>query len=534
MALRGIHHITAITGDAPGNVDFYVRILGLRMVKKTVNFDVPDVYHLYFADETGSPGAILTFFEYPGAARGRHGSGMIHTIQWGVASTEALAFWESRLLAEGVDSARLADRLRFEDPEGLGIELLVDPPGEPSLAASWDEVPADSALTGFSGVRVYGRAPSARELRAAAAGRHVLDSDFVLTGTLGFERIPEEASAYRLGEGFRDATYSYDEPPSAPGRQGAGSVHHIAWACEPDDQPAWRERVAEGHLNPTPIIDRQYFHSIYFREPSGVLFEIATIGPGFAIDEPIEHLGESLQLPPQHEHLRSQLEVRLTPSDQPPAGGGRRIGAWLVSEDLGFEHFFVGGSDPLTLLLLHGTGGNEKDLLGLGKALAPNANLLSPRGKVLENGMPRFFRRLAVGVFDVPDLMERTHELAAFVEQAVIAYSLDPSRVIAVGYSNGANIAASLLILHPRTLAGAALLHAMPPFYPDELPDLDDKPILLTAGRNDSMVSGDQAELLGELYRRSGAEISVVWFPGGHELTPPEIQVVKDWLQEVR
>lgn len=205
-----------------------------------------------------------------------------------------------------------------------------------------------------------------------------------------------------------------------------------------------------------------------------------------------------------------------------------------MSDELGFTHLFAGGSDPLTLLLLHGTGGNENDLLGLGKALAPSANLLSPRGKVLENGMPRFFRRLSVGVFDVPDLMERTHELARFIERAAEEYNLDPDRIVALGYSNGANIAASLLFLHPESLAGAALLHAMPPFIPDELPDLDGKPILLTAGRYDDMVPGDEAELLGELYRRAGADISLVWFPGGHELTTPEVQVVKDWLKEVR
>ena len=326
MALKGIHHITAITGDAPRNVDFYVRIMGLRMVKKTVNFDAPDVYHLYFADETGSPGSVLTFFEFPGAARGRHGAGMIHTIQWGVAGEEALDFWVSRLAVEGIKALRLPDRVQLEDPEGLGIELVVDPPGAPALSATWPEIPGEFALTGFSGVRVYGRVPTSRELKAAAAGRRVIDSDSVLTGTLGFDRLPAEASAYRLTEGARKATYSYDEPPGAPGRQSAGSVHHIAWACEPDEQAAWQERVAEAQLSPTPIIDRQYFHSIYFREPSGVLFEIATIGPGFAIDEPVDHLGESLQLPPQHEHLRAQLERRLTPLTNPRQAASPEVG----------------------------------------------------------------------------------------------------------------------------------------------------------------------------------------------------------------
>lgn len=205
-----------------------------------------------------------------------------------------------------------------------------------------------------------------------------------------------------------------------------------------------------------------------------------------------------------------------------------------MTEDPGFTHRFVAGKSPLTLLLLHGTGGNEDDLLGLGRALDPEAGLLSPRGKVLENGMPRFFRRLAMGVFDVEDLLARTSELARFVDQSVKDYSLDPGQVVAVGYSNGANIAASLLLRHPEVLSGAALLHAMPPFQPDELPDLSGKPILLTAGRHDQMVPGDQAELLAGLYRKAGADIRLEWMPGGHELTQQEVQAATDWLAGVK
>jgi glyoxalase family protein len=307
MVLKGIHHITAITGDSPGNVDFYVRVMGLRMVKKTVNFDVPDIYHLYYADETGNPGSILTFFEYPGARRGRHGTGMIHTIGWGVADEASLDFWEKRLASEGVPATRASEALRFADPEGLGIELVVDRAGQPALTTTWDEVPQTFALRGFSGVRVYTEQPLSSETFAG-------DSDQVLTKVLGFER--EEGGAYELPGGARRNFYVYDDAPG-PGVQGAGTVHHIAWACDPDVQGDWRQRVVEGHLNPTPIIDRQYFKSIYFREPSGVLFEIATIGPGFGIDEPIESLGEELRLPPQYEHLRDQLQDRLTPLTNP-------------------------------------------------------------------------------------------------------------------------------------------------------------------------------------------------------------------------
>ncbi|HEX2052916.1 MAG TPA: alpha/beta hydrolase [Actinomycetota bacterium] len=204
-----------------------------------------------------------------------------------------------------------------------------------------------------------------------------------------------------------------------------------------------------------------------------------------------------------------------------------------MSDDLGFVHRFVPGESWRTLLLLHGTGGNENDLLPLGRALDPEAALLSPRGKVLENGMPRFFRRLAMGVFDEEDLKARTFELAEFVDKAVEHYDLDKERVVAVGYSNGANIAASLLLLKPDVLAGAALLHAMPPFEPEELPDLSDKPILLTAGRHDPMVPGDRAEVLADLYRKAGADATLQWMPGGHELTSAELSTAARWLSQL-
>ena len=205
-----------------------------------------------------------------------------------------------------------------------------------------------------------------------------------------------------------------------------------------------------------------------------------------------------------------------------------------MSEDLGFVHRFEPGPGPLTLLVLHGTGGNENDLVGLARALDPDANLLSPRGRVLENGMPRFFRRLAMGVFDVEDLIARTHELVRFVDQAVGAYRLDAGRIVAVGYSNGANIAASMLLLHPQTLSAAALLHAMPPFEPESVPDLSGKPILLTAGRHDSMVPGELSDKLAQMYSEAGAEVALEWMPGGHELTQQEIKVAADWLAQVK
>jgi glyoxalase family protein len=300
MNFEGIHHVTCITADAPGNLDFYVRVLGLRLVKKTVNQDDPTVYHLFYADEKGSAGSDLTFFEYPQARPGRAGRGMVRTIVFRVGSEEALDFWADRLANEGVDVEREEGRLRFGDPEGLGLELTVAETDDEPLVADHPEIPFELALQGFDAVRAYADpAPS----------------KLFLEETLSFEPRGEEVWEAR-GE-TRGGLYSYDEPPAEPGIPGAGTVHHVAWASPPEEHEAWQRRVAESGAHPTPIIDRFYFRSIYFREPSGVLFEIATIGPGFTVDEPAASLGERLSLPPNYEHLRERVEPLLTPLPNP-------------------------------------------------------------------------------------------------------------------------------------------------------------------------------------------------------------------------
>jgi phospholipase/carboxylesterase len=202
-------------------------------------------------------------------------------------------------------------------------------------------------------------------------------------------------------------------------------------------------------------------------------------------------------------------------------------------DDLGFIHRFEPGSGSATLLLLHGTGANENQLLGLGRELVSDANLVSPRGKVLENGMPRFFRRLALGVFDIEDLVARTHELADFVAEATAAYELDATRIHAVGFSNGANIAASMLLLRPEVLRGAVLLKPMIPFEPDSEPELDGKPVLIAAGRRDELVPAGDAEKLVALLERIGAEVTAHWSDAGHELTDDEVRAAQAWFAEI-
>ena len=310
MRLEGIHHVTCITADARRNVDFYARVLGLRLVKKTVNQDDPTVYHLFYADEDGSPGSDITFFEYPGVRRGRAGSGMIHTVAWRVASEDALDFWTERLGHETTVAGRSDGRLVFEDPEGLRQELVVTDVDDEPLVADYPEIPAEFALLGFDAVRAFSDNPEA--------------SRSLLEETLGFARQGKEWRWEARGP-TRGSLYAYDAPPSEPGIGGAGTVHHVAWASSMEDHEAWRERVAAAGYRPTPVIDRFWFRSVYFREPSGVLFEIATLGPGFATDEDPEHLGESLVLPPAFEHLREQVEAVLMPIVNPRATPARPI-----------------------------------------------------------------------------------------------------------------------------------------------------------------------------------------------------------------
>ena len=303
MRLEGIHHVTAITGDAPRNVDFYTRVMGLRMVAKTVNQDDPSVYHLFYADERGRAGSEITFFEYPGAARGRAGAGMVHRIVSRVGSPAALDFWAERLAGEGIQATHEDGRLSFEDFECLGHELVVNGTPDEPLAAEHPEIPAEHALQGFDGVRAYSEQPQA--------------SASLLEQVLGAE--PAGDAQWRLRGERRGATISYDPPPKHAGVASAGTVHHVAWGTTVAEHPRWHARLREAGVQSTPIIDRHYFHSIYFREPSGVLFEIADDGPGFTVDVPLEQLGSTVILPPHLEPFREELEARLTPLPDPRA-----------------------------------------------------------------------------------------------------------------------------------------------------------------------------------------------------------------------
>ena len=540
--ILGIHHVTAIASDPQRNVDFYAGLLGLRLVKRTVNFDDPQTYHLYYGDEVGTPGSIMTFFPWPGAHRGRIGAGQVAVTSFAVVPS-AIGFWVERLVRHGITyqgptrrgpaGAESEQVLSFADPDGLMLEIVGHPGAEARPAwANAPGIPRDYAIHGFHAVTLW--------LGSSA------ESERVLTDVLGCRPVRDDGSTRRFTAGDGGPGTLVDVRTVgdfARGAGGAGTVHHVAFRVPNDaDQLALRKRVAEGGLHPTPVIDRNYFHSVYFREPGGVLFELATNPPGFAIDEPVEHLGERLMLPPQYEPHRAEIEAILPPIHLGVPAAAESLfanttGPEDVSGDaLGFVHRYVppnagaelaGGT---TLLLLHGTGGDEDDLLPVGRELLPGAGMLSPRGKVLERGAPRFFRRLAEGVFDQEDLAKRTEELAAFIEAAASTYSLERDGIVAVGFSNGANIATSLLLRRPGLLRAAVLFSPMVPFEPDALPRLDGTAVFIGAGRADPIVAPEQVERLAAMLRESGADVTIHWESGGHAVTRTEVAAAHEWI----
>lgn len=302
--IEGLHHVTAMAKDARINNAFFTRTLGLRRVKKTVNFDAPDVYHLYYGDRTGTPGTIMTHFPFPDIAPGRPGTGEVARTAFSVPHG-SLAWWEERLTQAGVKSLSREirfgeDRLLFSAPEGDRMALVEsDDKREPWAGG---EVGKDAAVRGFHSV----------SLRLSDAG-----PTGELLGLMGYERREADANSTRFalpdGNGA-DIVDIETDPTALPARLGAGSVHHVAFAvADRAAQAAVRQTLVEAGFQTTPSIDRDYFWAIYFRTPGGVLFEIATAEPGFARDEAVEHLGQQLRLPSQHAHLRGHLERHLQP-----------------------------------------------------------------------------------------------------------------------------------------------------------------------------------------------------------------------------
>ena len=304
--IAGIHHVTALASDPQRNVVFYAGVLGLRLVKRTVNFDDPGTYHLYYGDEQGTPGTILTFFPWPGARRGRQGTGQATACAFSIPEA-ALGYWLERFVKQNIEFEKPVRRFNeqvvlFRDPDGLMLELVAHE-GAEQQHTGWQRgtVPGEFAIRGIHTVTL-----------CVEAVEHTAK---LLTETMRFRFVAEEGNMFRYATGTGESSAIIDlrcAPDFWTGAIAAGTFHHVAWRAADDaDQLGWRATIAASALNVTPVLDRQYFHSIYFREPGGVLFEIATDPPGFTADEPLEQLGTHLKLPPWLEPSREQLEAQL-------------------------------------------------------------------------------------------------------------------------------------------------------------------------------------------------------------------------------
>ena len=503
--INGIHHITAVTSSAADNLAFYESVMGLRLVKQTVNFDDPYTYHLYYGEGEGAPGTILTFFPWERLPQGRPGAGMVTAVAFAVAP-DALGHWRARLTTRGIaitERRRFGDPvLAFTDPHGLHLEMVgTDEAGDAA---------ASPGITGFHSATAV--------VNDGAATRRLLED------ILGMAPMGREGHRYRFQMGAHGQPGRYYDvvvDPAAPAaRPGAGTVHHIAFRTDDDaGQARWQRRLEKAGVAATGVRDRKYFRSIYFNAPQGVLFEIATDPPGFAVDETPDALGAGLQLPEQYEPLRRDIERRL-----PPLRGDH------------IRHVFLPGTrsstSGRTLVPLHGTGGDESDLIPLARRLDPSAALISPRGQVLENGMPRFFRRLADGVFDTDDVIRRAADLAGFLRRAAIRYGRTADQLVALGYSNGANMAAAVMLNHPEVFSAAVLLRPMLPLRPVVMPDLSGRRVLMLSGTRDTVIPAESTDRLEALLTAAGARVERQALAAGHELTPMDAAIAAGWLAD--
>jgi predicted esterase/catechol 2,3-dioxygenase-like lactoylglutathione lyase family enzyme len=509
--ISGIHHITAIASSASENLAFYQDFLSLRLVKKTVNFDDPYTYHLYYGDPKGSPGTIITFFPWEKLPRGKTGAGMVTAIAFSIPIGSA-EHWRKRLNDNGIDTkqgSRFGDHvIQFEDPHGLSLELIETPTADPTSIQSGKPRSDTHRIMGL--------------YSATALLKSLKETQSLLSNLMGMELHDKEDNRYRFRMKSDDSFgHFYDvviDAHAENGQQGGGTVHHIAFRTPTDDeQKYWQESLMHNGFSVTPVRDRKYFKSIYFHEPGGVLFEIATDPPGFTVDEPYERLGRDLKLPGQYEFMRTDIESRLP-----------------KLHSTGFVHEFVKPDyqedDALTIVALHGTGGDERDLIQVARQVSGTSAILSPRGKILENGMNRFFKRLASGVFDEHDVIKRSHELADFLIESASRYKRHPENLIALGYSNGANVAATIMLLRPEIFSRAILFRPMLPLQDPPKSDLNGKDVLILRGNYDATIPAESTERLIEALMKAGAKVEVIEIEAGHELTSHDLEAASNWL----
>lgn len=499
----GIHHVTGITADVQANVDFYAGFLGLRLVKQTGGYADAEQLHLIYGDGLGSPGSLLTFLVWEATGRGRTGIGQVSEVALAVPPT-SLGDWLTRALTAGVSHEGPAREfgepvLRLKDPDGLIVKLVGVEMSTPA--------PLDGAPTRLRGVTLLTD-------RAAQTAGFLARFGYTTGERAGMtQRMISDTDIVDVREvsGF---------VPSVPG---AGVADHVAFRAR--DAGAVRSmRLSLAEYGPTEVHDRKYFLSLYVRDPAGILMEYATDGPGMTVDEAPGELGRTLFLPPHEADRAEDLKAMLPQFARP---GEERFPV----RDLPFVHRFNRPHDPdgTTLVLLHGTGGSEADLMPIARRIAPRAALLGVRGRATEEGTNRWFRRLGAATFDQADIRSEAEAFAAFVEGAVTGYGLDAGRLVFLGYSNGANFLASVIQLHPGLVRRAVLLRGLQVLENPPDADLSASSVLVLSGRDDPYAPR-ATELVGALARR-GARVTSTELPADHELIGADVIEASGWLR---
>ncbi|MFV0408778.1 MAG: VOC family protein [Paracoccus sp. (in: a-proteobacteria)] len=501
----GIHHVTAITRDVQKNVDFYAGFLGLRLVKQTGGFEDAEQLHLFYGDAAGSPGSIVTFLVWEAGAAGRTGLGQVSEIAFAV-PPGSIGEWLQRAMSAGVPAEGPGHEfgetvLRLRDPDGIIVKLVGS---EMAVAAPLPDLIAPRRI---HGVTILTDNPEA-------------SADF--TARFGYRPGPEEGHIRRMvsdtdNVDIRDARGYF------PGIPGASIFDHVAFRAADNEAVQQMRLDLRDADSATNVHDRKYFLSLYVREPAGTLFEFATDAPGFAVDEPLEHLGETLFLPLGNEARAADLRVMLPQFARP---GEER----MPKRDLPFVHRFHTPADPdgSVIVLLHGSGRNETDLMPMAAKANPRATLLGVRGRSTEEGMNRWFRRLDAMRFDQDDIRAEAEAFSAFIDDAIRGYGLDGGRMSFMGYSNGANLICAILQLHPGTIHRAILLRALQALEEPPQTDLSGVSVLMITGEHDPYRR--KAPALEKALGTGGAALDAWEIDAGHELTETDLGLIRDWL----
>ncbi|WFU08067.1 alpha/beta fold hydrolase [Rhizobium sp. CB3090] len=513
--VAGIHHITLITRKVQANVDFYAGFLGLRLVKRTGGFEDVTQLHLLYGDAVGSPGSLVTFLVWEDGSPGRAGVGQVGEISLAIAPM-SIGFWLTRALSAGLKPEGPSEEfgepvLRLKDPDGVIVKLVGTNVLQTTAPWTSDSIPQEHAINRIRGATLFSETPE--ETQAMLVDHF----DYRPQATSG--AISRLVSAPGDILDIRDARGFWASAP------GTGTVDHVAFRAN-DDAELQSVRTALQAINswPTAMHDRKYFRSLYVREPGRILFELATDAPGMLIDEDEATLGTRLFAPDDSPKLLAELNVILPQFSMP---GEPRV----IYRDLPFIHRFFTPEQPNgnIFILLHGSGANETTMLPIAHKIDADATLLSVRGRALEEGAPRWFRRTGPMSFDQADIVSEAEAFAAFIDGAIHAYGLDPDRIVYIGYSNGANLLNAMLSLHPHLIRRAVLLRSMAVLADPPPADMSDADVLVIAGEKD--MYGPYAQPLAGRLRDGGAKVEVATVSAGHELDDEDVRVIQAWLK---